>query len=207
MRFMKKGFYPEVGEKRGSRPQPVAVSGTGQHSQAARGRGSPADRKPKSALFLVDSEIQNDVLAAVKAGDGTSWGFGTLFFRMQFVIGIGIQAAETVVAGVIGIAAADGIGAHVFQKNYAAGKRVIGLVSHHAAHRAELSFALLVLSHANGCKERENHHQTANAPPHVHPLPPAVGCIRNTKLSSFPPVFVSMVRVCSAKPFRRTTIS
>src|SRR6266699_1295554 len=110
----------------------------------------------RSALFLVDFEIQNDVLATVEAGDRTGWGFGAFFFRMQFVIGIGIQAAETVVAGVIGVAAADGIGAHVFQKNHAAGKWAIGLVCHHAAHRAELSFALLVLSHTNGCKEREN---------------------------------------------------
>src|SRR5205807_1801882 len=61
-----------------------------------------------SALFFVNFEIQNDVLATVEAGDGTGWGFGTLFFRMQFVIGIGIQAAETVVAGVIGVTAAFG---------------------------------------------------------------------------------------------------
>src|SRR5216683_3875063 len=126
---------------------------------------------------------------------------------MEFVIGVGIQAAETVAACVIGVAAAYGIGAHVFQKNNAAGKRGIGLVRHHAADGAELGFALLVLSHANGRKQGETHRQTANAPPHVHPLPPAAGSIRNTMLSSFPPVFASIVRVCSAKPFARTTMS
>src|SRR6266436_6417965 len=85
-----------------------------------------------------------------------------------------------------------------------AGKRGIGLVRHHAADGAELGFALLVLSHANGRKQRETHRQTANAPPHVHLLPPAAGSIWNTILSSLPPVFASIVRVCSAKPFART---
>src|SRR6267378_561559 len=204
---MKIGFYPHATYKQGLRPQPLMVSATGEHCRAARKHCSPEGRNLRSAFFLVDFEIQNDVLATVEAGDGTGWGFGAFFFRMQFVVGIGIQAAETVVAGVIGVAAADGIGAHVFEKNHAAGKRAIGLVRHHAADRAELSFALLVLSYTNGCKERENHRQTADASPHAHPLPPAVGCIRNTMLSSFPPVFVAMVRVCSAKPFTRTTIS
>src|SRR6266849_1704765 len=126
---------------------------------------------------------------------------------MEFVIGVGIQAAETVAACVIGVAAAYGIGAQVLQKNNAAGKRAIRLVRDHSAHGAELSFALLVLSHANGRKQRETHRQTANAPPHVHLLPPAAGSIWNTILSSLPPVFASIVRVCSAKPFARTTIS
>src|SRR5207253_10660043 len=141
---MKKGFYAHVHPR-------------GEHCRAARKHNLPKGRSLRSALFLVDFEMQNDILATVEAGDGTSWGFGALFFRMQFVIGIGIQAAETVAAGVIGVTAADGIGTYVFQKNYAAGKRAIGFVRHHAAHSAELSFALLVLGHTNGRKERENH--------------------------------------------------
>src|SRR6266446_4877503 len=126
---------------------------------------------------------------------------------MEFVFGVGIQAAETVAACIIGVAAAYGIGAQVLQKNNAAGKRAIRLVRDHSAHGAELSFALLVLGYANGRKQRKNHCQTAYPFSHVHPLPSATGRIRNTMLSSFPPVFASIVRVCSAKPFARTTMS
>ncbi len=62
---------------------PLAGDGFGnRQALPVRGRGSSADGKPKSAFFLVDFEIQYDVLAAVEAGDGTGWGFVTLFFRM-----------------------------------------------------------------------------------------------------------------------------
>src|SRR5260370_1032028 len=126
---------------------------------------------------------------------------------MVFLIGVGLQPAETVTACVIAVSAAYGTGAQILQKNNAAGKRAIRLVRGHSAHGVELSFALLVLSQTYGCKERQNLRQTAYPSPHVHPLPSATGCIRNTMLSSFPPVFASIVRVCSAKPFARTTIS
>src|SRR5258708_18425759 len=112
---------------------------------------------------------------------------------MEFVISVWIPAAKTVAASVIGITASHRIGAHVFQKDNAARERAIGLVRHHAAHRAELRFALLVLSHANRSKKRENHCQTPNASPHAHPFPPGAGSIRNTMLSSFTPAFPSTV--------------
>src|SRR6266436_6573460 len=126
---------------------------------------------------------------------------------MEFVISVWIQAAKTVAAGVIGITASHRIGAHVFQKDNAAREWAVGLVRHHAAHRTELRFALFVLSNANRREKRENYRQPTNASPHAHPLPPVAGCIRNTTLSSFPPAFASTVRVCSAKPFARITIS
>ena len=66
------------------------VSATGEHCRAAGKHSPPEGRKLGSALFLVDLEIQNDVLATVEARDGTGWGFGAFFFRMQFVVGIGI---------------------------------------------------------------------------------------------------------------------
>src|SRR5260370_39931415 len=83
-----------------------------------------------STLFLFDFEIQNDVLATLEAGDRTGRGLGAFSFRMKFVIGVRVQAADTVVAGVIGVAAAVGIGSHVFQKNNAARKRVSALCLH-----------------------------------------------------------------------------
>jgi hypothetical protein len=149
-----KGFYPQAAHEQRFRQESLVAWGTGEHFRAAREDSWPVGRKLKSALFLVDFEIQNDVLAAVEAGDRAGWGFGAFFFRMQFVIGIRIQAAETVAAGVIGVTATDRIGAHVFQKNNAAGKRAIGLVRHHAADGAELSFVLLVLSRADSRKQQ-----------------------------------------------------
>src|SRR5438309_7718526 len=103
---------------------------------------------------------------------------------MQFVIRIGVQSAETIAAGVIGVTAADGIGTHILEKHNTTGKWAIGPVRHHAADRAQLSFALLVLSYRPARKHCENQRQTTDASPHIHPLPPAVGCIRNTTFCS-----------------------
>src|SRR6266852_1272916 len=126
---------------------------------------------------------------------------------MELVIGVGIQAAETVAAGVIGVTAAHGIGAYVLQENNAAGKKAIGLVRHNTPDRTQLCFVFLVLGHTNGRKQQKNHSQSADGSPQAHPLPPVVGSILKIKLSSFSPAFASMMRLCSAKPFTRTTIS
>ena len=88
---MKKGFYPQDTRTGGILPR-VARG----FSKTARIYGQfprPswfAGGKRESALFLLDFEIQNDVLATVEAGDRTGGGFGAFFFRMQFVIGIRI---------------------------------------------------------------------------------------------------------------------
>src|SRR5882762_8004908 len=106
---------------------------------------------------------------------------------MEFILCVWIQPAETIAPGPLGITASDRTAPHVFPKDNAARERAIGLVRPRAAHRSELRFALLVLSHASRCKKRENHCQTANASLHAHPVPPVAGCIRNTRLHSFTP--------------------
>ena len=88
---MKKGFYPQDTRTGGILPRVArgfskAASIYGQFPRPS----SLADGKRESALFLLDFEIQNDVLATVEAGDRTGGGFGAFFFRMQFVIGIRI---------------------------------------------------------------------------------------------------------------------
>ena len=129
----------------------------GQDQARTLPRSSPTSltkrRKRNSALFLVDFEIQNDVLATVEARNRAGRGFSALFLRMEFVIRIRVQAAETVTAGVIGVTAADGICAHILEKDNTAGEGAIGLVRHHAADRAELGFALLVLTNPSDSKQ------------------------------------------------------
>src|SRR5882724_8332380 len=62
-------------------------------------------------LLLLDFQIQDDVLAAIKGGNRTCSGLGAFFFRMEFVIGVRVQAAESITAGVICVAAANRISA------------------------------------------------------------------------------------------------
>src|SRR6266481_8097479 len=62
-----KGFYPHATYKQGLRPQPLMVSATGEHCRAARKHCSPEGSNLRSPFFLVDFEIQNDVLATVEA--------------------------------------------------------------------------------------------------------------------------------------------
>src|ERR1700730_8519492 len=166
-----------------------------------------AQKQTQSALFPVDFQVQVDFLAAVKTRNGARRRLGGFFFRMPFVIRIGVKSAEPIAAGVIGIVAPDGIGARVFQENNAAGDGTLGLVHDHAADGAELCFALFVLSPGNSRKKRKRCQQTSNASLCVHFLPPAAGCIRNTTSSTFPPFFASIERVCAAKPLAWTTIS
>ena len=88
---MKKGFYPL--DTRAGGILPRVARGFSKTPRIYGQFPSPSwlvDGKRESALFLLDFEIQNDVLATVEAGDRTGGGFGAFFFRMQFVIGIRI---------------------------------------------------------------------------------------------------------------------
>src|SRR5437899_12938069 len=89
----------------------------GQDQARTLPRSSPTSltkrRKRNSALFLVDFEIQNDVLATVEARNRSGSGFTALFVRMLVVMLIRVQAAETVTAGGIGVTAEYGVCAHI----------------------------------------------------------------------------------------------
>jgi len=91
--------------------------------RTAHERSSPAGWNLELALFLVDFKIQDDVLATVEAGDRAGRRLGAFLFRVQFIIGIRIQTAEAVAAGVIGVTAADGIGPHVSSEKQRCRKR------------------------------------------------------------------------------------
>ena len=88
---MKKGFYPQDTRTGGILPRVArGFSKTASIYGQFPSPSSLADGKRESALFLLDFEIQNDVLATVEAGDRTGGRSGAFFFRMQFVIGIRI---------------------------------------------------------------------------------------------------------------------
>ena len=53
-------------------PRNAGGSEKGRYLRADRKLSLPVGRKSESVLFLVDFEIQDDVLAAIEAGDRTS---------------------------------------------------------------------------------------------------------------------------------------
>src|SRR6267142_6094267 len=85
------------------------------HLVVSAGRALPSGSrnlgggKSRLGLLLLDFQIQYDLLATIKARNRTRSGFGAFFFRMQFIIGVQVQAAESITAGVIRVTAADRI--------------------------------------------------------------------------------------------------
>src|SRR5271155_2922876 len=105
-------------------------------------RQAPREIRKGSALLFIQLQIQVHVFAAVKAGDGAGLRFGAIFFRVQLVIRVRIQSAKAEGPGVVADIAADGVGAVVFQKNYAGGYGIVAFVEHHAVYRAQLRLFL-----------------------------------------------------------------
>src|SRR6266436_109268 len=159
-------------------------------------------------LFLFQLQREHDLFFVIEARDSSSGGLGAIFLGVDFIIDIGIEATEAVIAFFIRDIAAHGIGARVFQKNHGGRHwRFGGLVHHNTAHRAKLRFVLGVLldarAHAHG--QSQYHEQQTNAGPHHFPL--LAGSMRKTTLFSPEPVRASMVLAWSAKPLACTTIS
>src|SRR6266480_1445820 len=148
-----------------------------------------------SVLFLDDFQIQDDVLARVETGHRAGCRLCIVLFRVQFVIRVGVESAEPVTSGVIGIAASHGVGPHVLQENNATGERVVGFVAYHAANGAQLRFTLLVLSVRSGRERGDDHQHAKEASSNLHFWSPFSGCIRKTTVCSLPPPFASIVRV------------
>src|SRR5215469_12711566 len=148
-----------------------------------------------SALFLVDFKIQNDVLAGVETGNCSRCGLCIVLLGVQFVVRIGVESAESVVACIVGITASHGVGPHVLQENNASGERVVGFVAYHATDSAKLRFALFVLTVCGGRQYGDSHQKAKEASCNLHLLSPFIDCIRKTTVSSLPPPFASIVRV------------
>src|SRR5262249_40575611 len=106
-----------------------------------------------------------------------------ILFGVYFVIYVGVQAAEAVVALIVRDVAAHGIRAHVLQKHDTGGHRRLGLVADDPMHRAQLCLMLRVLGtdadHRGEQKCWKSEHSRSSG----HDLPPS-GSMRKTKFPS-----------------------
>ncbi len=59
----------------------------------------------------------NNVSSCSAPGNRSGGGFGAVFFGVDFIVDIGIEAAEAVIAFLVGDVAADCIGARISEKN------------------------------------------------------------------------------------------
>src|SRR6266849_5637590 len=108
-------------------------------------------RPPASGLLLFKLQVKDDFFLTVEAGDGAGGRLGAIFLRVNLVIHIGIQAAEAVVAFVVGDIAANSVSPGVFEEDHAGRDGRFGrLVNHNSAHGAKLRFALGILRQGGG---------------------------------------------------------
>src|SRR5258708_1457255 len=90
-----------------------------------------------SGLFLFKFQVDDDLFLVIEARDRSRGGFGAIFFGVDFIVDIRVEAAEAVIAFLVGDVAADCIGARISEKND--GRRyggLRGLVQHNAADGA-----------------------------------------------------------------------
>src|SRR5208282_4923759 len=78
-------------------------------------RGRRWRNAPRSVLLFFDFQIQSDVLAAVKVGDGPGGRLRAFFLRVDFIIGIQIETAKAVFARIVRVGAAYHIGTGVLE--------------------------------------------------------------------------------------------
>ena len=71
-------------------------------------------------------------------------------FGVQFVVGVGIQAAEAIVAGFIGDIRLYGLRREVDQVNDGGGNGIVAAIDHASVDGAQLRFRLLVLRPCGG---------------------------------------------------------
>src|SRR5579859_2326255 len=136
----------------------------------------PFPNNASSGFLFLDFQIEHNLLLAVEAGDSMRRGFRPVFFRMNFVVRVGVEAAEAVVPFVVGYVAANRIGARVLKEDHARRNWILGrFVDNHAAHGTQLGLALGVLRSSQRNAESQRHTQRQSTTD-VHLFPPAAGC-------------------------------
>src|SRR5712692_2788972 len=117
---------------------------------------------------------------------------------MNFVINIGIEAAEPVFPLVVRNIGLDVLGMRILQVNDGGLDRGFLLVHHAAVHGAQLGLAAFFLRQHTPCgKGQEN--ENDKFPACLHGFPPATGSIRTVNSSWFPSRAL-MWRVCAWNP-------
>src|SRR5579871_548787 len=97
---------------------------------------------PRSAFLLVDLQIQDDFLFAVEAGDGPRLRLCAVFFSVNLVIDVRVEAAKAIVAGVVADVAANRVGARVFQEDHTCRDGAFSLVGDKTADGLKRSLVL-----------------------------------------------------------------
>src|SRR6266404_833375 len=82
------------------------------------GKPSRLAERLRLGLFLLDFQRVNELFLVVETGDRAGGRFCAILFGVDFVVDIGIEAAEPVIAFLIGDVTTHRIGAHVFQEHY-----------------------------------------------------------------------------------------
>src|SRR5271154_687503 len=159
-----------------------------------------------SGCLLVEFEIQDYIFAAVVAGNRAGLRLGSVFFRVQLVVRIGIESAEAIVTCFVADVAADGIGAHILQKDDTSGDGRFRLVEHLAAHGAQLGFVFGILRGTAERQTRQQDQQGYEATECSHFFLSG-SSMRKTRVSSLKPLEAFTFCVASAKPLDCTMIS
>src|SRR5208283_1268805 len=169
-------------------------------------------RSLDSLTFLpFNLEIERDFLAAVKGRHRLYLGFRPFKFRVDLVIHVGIQAAESVVAIRIRKAAAHCVGPQVLQEHHAVGKGRLRFVGDDPSHGTQLRLFLGVLRAGDPCEYQHNHKDAGYLAVLVHFLSPAFpgarGSSRNDSRSCTAPASAFTVCDCSLKFLACTSTS
>src|SRR5260370_11361068 len=117
-------------------------------------------RIPNSAVIEVDVQIDHDFPAVVESGHIAHRRFCSLEFGVNFIVGIRIEAAETVIPFSVGKIAADRVGPEVFQENHAVWQRIFGFIGDDAVDRAQLCFLLGILGSSSEYEEEKEGENT-----------------------------------------------
>ena len=93
-----------------------------------------------------------DIAARVKAGNGTSGRSQVVVLGVNFVVDVGIEAAEAVSSGIVGDASDDRLRPHIQEIDDAGRNGIIVLIDCGAVNGAELGFRFLILR--TGCRNQ-----------------------------------------------------
>lgn len=104
-------------------------------------------------LLRINLEVNYNFFATLKTRNCARGRFGAILFGVQFVVGIGIEAAEPVISSIVRNIAAHRIGPRILQEHHCARYRCFRFIGDNSMDAAELRLVLGVLSSGERGKE------------------------------------------------------
>src|SRR3984885_12136859 len=86
------------------------------------------------ALFLGKFQGDFDVAAAIEAGNGADGRSHIVVLGVDLVIDVGVEATETIIAGLVRDIGFYRLGLHIFEVNHAGRHRIFAFINHAAVH-------------------------------------------------------------------------